>query len=94
MSKNSHTSNGALEDHGTLADSELDAVSGGTYEPAAVEVGDVKFTIGSSNYRATSKLTVKRGGESIWVQTVRGLTVAARALSQCGRTCDWMVRAV
>ena len=58
MSKNSHTSNGALEDHGTLADSELDAASGGTYEPAAVEVGDVKFTIGSSNYRATSKLTV------------------------------------
>ena len=30
MSKTSHTSNGALEDHGTLADSELDAVSGGT----------------------------------------------------------------
>ena len=30
MSKTSHTSNGALEDHGTLADSELEAVSGGT----------------------------------------------------------------
>ncbi len=29
MSKTTHTSNGALEDHGTLADSELDAVSGG-----------------------------------------------------------------
>jgi hypothetical protein len=28
MSKTSHTSNGALEDHGTLADSELDAVTG------------------------------------------------------------------
>jgi hypothetical protein len=28
MSKTSHTSNGALEDHSTLADSELDAVTG------------------------------------------------------------------
>ena len=28
MSKTSHTSNGALEDHGTLADSELDGSAG------------------------------------------------------------------
>ena len=50
MSKNSHTSNGALEDHGTLADSELDAVTGGifrepTYQPAKVTLPDIKLGI-------------------------------------------------
>jgi type VI protein secretion system component Hcp len=29
MSKTSHASNGALEDHGALEDTELDAVTGG-----------------------------------------------------------------
>ena len=29
----------------------------------------------------------------IWAQTVNRFTVTARALRQCGRTSDWMVRA-
>ena len=39
------------KDHGTLADSELDAVTGGTLIPTAVEVGDIKCTVGSQDYR-------------------------------------------
>jgi hypothetical protein len=52
MSKNNDTSRSAsLEDHRPLADSELDAVTGGTYEPAAAEMGDLKFTISASEVR-------------------------------------------
>jgi hypothetical protein len=41
---------GTFEDHGTLADSELDAVTGGifrepTYHPAKVTVPDIKLSI-------------------------------------------------
>jgi hypothetical protein len=42
-----------LEDHRPLADSELDAIAGG-YEPAAVELGDLKVTIGTSDYGTTN----------------------------------------
>jgi hypothetical protein len=53
MSKTNETSDfgrATLEDHGTLADSELDAVSGGifrepTYHPAKVTVPDIKLGI-------------------------------------------------
>ena len=42
MSKTNDTSNLAtFEDHDTLADSELDAVTGGTIIPTAVEVGEL-----------------------------------------------------
>jgi hypothetical protein len=50
MSKTNDTSklgHGMLEDHGALADSELDAVSGGlipTRHPAKVTVPDLKLT--------------------------------------------------
>jgi len=53
MSKTNDTSDFGrvtLEDHGTLADSELDAVAGGifresTYQPAKVTVPDIKLGI-------------------------------------------------
>jgi hypothetical protein len=51
MSKTNDTSKvAALEDHRTLADSELDAVTGGifrepTYHPAKVTVPDIKVRI-------------------------------------------------
>jgi hypothetical protein len=51
MSKTNDTSRPAtLEDHHTLADSELDAVTGGifrepTYHPAKVTVPDIKLGI-------------------------------------------------
>jgi len=52
-SKTNDTSNIAtLKDHSLLADSELDAVSGGripTIHPAKVELGSVKITFSSSD---------------------------------------------
>ena len=53
MSKTNETSDfgrATLEDHGTLADSELNAVSGGifrepTYHPAKVTVPDIKLGV-------------------------------------------------
>jgi hypothetical protein len=50
---NTNTSNldhGTLEDHRPLADSELDAVTGG-YVPTSVDVGNLKLTIGSADFR-------------------------------------------
>ena len=55
MSKSNDSSKlgrATLEDHGTLADSELDAVTGG-YVPTAVEQGDITITIGSQDYSRT-----------------------------------------
>jgi len=53
MGKTNDTSRCALlEDHRPLADSELDAVSGGripTIHPAKVELGSVKITFSSSD---------------------------------------------
>jgi hypothetical protein len=53
MSKTNDTSklgHATLEDHGTLDDAELDAVTGGrilTKHPAAVTIPELKVTLGS-----------------------------------------------
>jgi hypothetical protein len=58
MSKTNDTPNFShgTKDHGILADSELDAVTGGTLIPTAVEVGDIKCTVGSQDYRQRQPL--------------------------------------
>jgi hypothetical protein len=61
MSKTNDTSKAAaLEDHHPLADSELDAVTGGifrepTYHPAKVTVPDIKLGISFAETPATDR---------------------------------------
>jgi hypothetical protein len=56
MSKTNDTSNiVAFEHHDTLADSGLDAVTGGSYEPAAGELGDLTVTMSAHLYGPRSR---------------------------------------
>jgi hypothetical protein len=55
-SKTNDTSNIAtFEHHDTLADSGLEAVTGGGYEPVAVELGDLKIKMSAHLYGPRSR---------------------------------------
>ena len=92
MSKTSHTSNGALEDYGTLADGELAAVTGGMLMLS--EAPNVTVNGRPMGFVAGPRATTPATSNSVWRQDTVGkaMPVACRDWEKALPDARWRAR--